>query len=88
VDEKEINFLYANSAALTSSESDIVMIFSQNIPANPLSEKKVHKTDFTILMSPPQAKRFLNGLSQVITNHEKLYGEIKLLSPKPAEPKK
>jgi hypothetical protein len=63
--------VYSNLAVITHSPAEIVCDFIQIMPGMPKG-----KVRSRILMTPQNAKRFLNALADNIQNYEKSFGMI------------
>lgn len=69
---------YANAAMISQTHSEIVLDMIQVLPNDPRARIQAR-----IVMTPANAKAFLNALQQNLDNFEQKHGEI-TLPPKPA----
>lgn len=74
---KDLNANYANAAIISQTLSEIIMDFTQIVPSDPRA-----RVQSRVIMTPANAKSFLQALQKNIENYETKHGEIKL-PPKP-----
>lgn len=71
-----MNATYANAVVISQLHSEIVMDFVQIMPNDPRA-----RVQSRIVMTPANAKLFLQALNTNLTRFEAVNGEIKLPSP-------
>ncbi len=74
---KDLKGVYSNAAMISQTHSEIVIDFSQMLPNDPRARVQAR-----IVMTPPNAKAFLQALQTNLDNFEKTHGEI-VPPPKP-----
>ncbi|MDX1995137.1 MAG: DUF3467 domain-containing protein [bacterium] len=72
-----LNATYANGAIINQTHSEIVIDFFQVMPNDPRV-----RVQSRIVLTPSNAKSFLNALAENLERFEQVHGEIKL-PPKP-----
>jgi hypothetical protein len=68
-----LNAIYANAVVISQMHSEIVMDFVQVLPNDPRA-----RVQSRIVMTPANAKLFLQALSVNLTRYEEVHGEIRL----------
>lgn len=68
-----LNAIYANAVVISQMHSEIVMDFVQILPNDPRA-----RVQSRIVMTPANAKLFLQALGTNLTRYEEVNGEIKL----------
>lgn len=74
----DMNAIYANGVLISQAPSEIFLDFMQMLPNTPQA-----KVQGRVVMTPINAKMFLQALQKNIENYEKKHGEIQL-PPQPA----
>jgi len=68
-----LNATYANAAIINQSNSEIIMSFVQVMPNDPRA-----RIQSRVVMTPVNAKLFLNALKTQIERYEEKHGELEL----------
>ena len=71
-----LSAIYANAVIISQMHSEIVMDFVQVMPNDPRA-----RVQSRIVMTPANAKMFLQALNTNLTRFESINGEIKLPTP-------
>lgn len=72
-----LNALYANAAIINQTHSEIILDFLQILPNDPRARVQAR-----VVLTPANAKSFLNALAENLQRYEQAHGEIQL-PPKP-----
>lgn len=75
---KDLTVTYANAAIISQTHSEIIMDFTQIMPNDPRARVQTR-----IVMTPANAKSFLQALQTNLNNFEAKHGEIEL-PPRPS----
>jgi len=72
-----LSAVYSNAVIVSQTTSEIVLDFLQVMPNDPRARVQTR-----VILTPTNAKRFLNALESNLAKYEEKYGEISL----PAQP--